>query len=355
MSALATIEIKDVNESTALELKNQFTGLFDMANEWAAKGKAIVVTDSGQKEEMLLAREARIELKNIRVDVEKKRKSMKDESLRKGRAVDGVANIIKYLIVPVEDHLREQEEFVKRIEDARIKTLVAERSEKLREYQADPTFYVLGTMPDEEFDRLSTSHKAGYDLRKENERKAESERLEADHKEEQEHDARIKAESEERERIEEDNERLRAEAEKIARENEIQRRKQEKINADIIEAEKKTRAAYEAKLEKERQERIAIQAEANKIAAKERAKREAAESALKQKQDDDARLAAQKAERERQAALAPDREKLLAYSKTIIDMQPPHVESVEACNILSEANDMLERVVVYIHDECQKL
>jgi len=83
------------------------------------KANAIKVTGAGDVAAMKLARTTRLSLKNIRVEVEKTRKSLKEESLREGKAIDGMANIVKFLIVPVEQGLQEKEDFVKLAESHR--------------------------------------------------------------------------------------------------------------------------------------------------------------------------------------------------------------------------------------------
>ena len=114
----------------------KFTDYFEIASEWEIKAKAIVVTKETQKAEMEMARTGRLFLKEKRVAVEKARKELKEQALREGKAIDGIANVLKALIVPIEEYLEQQERFVeiqqeqkeaamrleieKRIEDERI-------------------------------------------------------------------------------------------------------------------------------------------------------------------------------------------------------------------------------------------
>ena len=55
------------------------------------------------------ARIARLALRDIRIQADKTRKALKEESLRYGKAVQGVYNVIEYLITPIEKHLEERE------------------------------------------------------------------------------------------------------------------------------------------------------------------------------------------------------------------------------------------------------
>lgn len=91
---------------------DNFQNYFALASEWEAKAKTIVVTSGDQKDDMKLAREGRLELREKRIAVEKSRKDLKEQCLREGKAIDGIANILKALIVPIEEYLEQQERFV---------------------------------------------------------------------------------------------------------------------------------------------------------------------------------------------------------------------------------------------------
>ena len=89
-----------------------FEGYFRIADEYAIKAKAIVVTDGSQTAQIEAARDARLFLRDKRLAVEKARKELKEQALREGKAIDGIANILKALIIPIEDYLKTQENFV---------------------------------------------------------------------------------------------------------------------------------------------------------------------------------------------------------------------------------------------------
>lgn len=118
----------DLEEAKAKTMLTQFSGYFDMAAEWETKAKAIQVTDESQTGDMAMAREGRLFLREKRLAVENTRKKLKEQSLREGRAIDGIANVLKALIVPIEDHLKEQEDFVK---------IKREREEAIRREEAE--------------------------------------------------------------------------------------------------------------------------------------------------------------------------------------------------------------------------
>lgn len=116
---LQVITESGVEQTTAQSLQKAFEPFFAQANDWQEKAKGLVVTDESQTREMKMAREARLALKEIRVNADKTRKALKEDSLRYGKAVQEVYNVIEYLIVPIEKHLEEQEKFVERKEAER--------------------------------------------------------------------------------------------------------------------------------------------------------------------------------------------------------------------------------------------
>lgn len=100
-----------------------------VAKEWESKAKAIVVTDASQKTEMEMAKTARKKFSEMRIEIEKTRKSLKEQSLRKGQAIDAIARFLTSLISPIEDHLRLQEDFLKIQEEKKL----AEEKKKIEE------------------------------------------------------------------------------------------------------------------------------------------------------------------------------------------------------------------------------
>lgn len=212
-------------ESTkANYLLNKFQDYFKIADEWEKRAKTIVVTNESQKVEMQLARTGRLFLRDKRIAIEKARKELKEQALREGKAIDGIANILKALIVPIEEYLERQEKYVE------IKAKEAEEKRRL-----------------------------------EAERKAEEERI-----------AKERAEREEQERIRIENEKLKKEAEERERAMRAERAKAEVEKRAIEEKARKEKEEAErvARIEREKQE---------KILAKQRAKAEAERKAIEEK------------------------------------------------------------------------
>jgi hypothetical protein len=257
----STALIEIVKESKLEATKAQyildnFQDYFQIAAEWEAKAKTLVVTREDQEAEMQMARTGRLFLREKRIAIENSRKKLKEESLREGKAIDGIANVLKALIVPIEEYLDKQEHFVELIKE-----------------------------------KKDAEHRA------EIERRMEEERI-----------AKEKAEAEEREKIRLDNERLKKEAVEKDRLAAEERKKQDAILAEErakSEAERKRQdeilAAERKKADEERKKQDAVLEEERQKAA---AEKKAAE--------DKARTEKEKAEAERKKADEEARKKLEA-------------------------------------------
>ena len=100
-------------------LSSRFADYFTIAEQWKTEAQQLVVTGEDQTELMLRARQGRLVLKDKRVQIERTRKELKEDSLKEGRAIDAVAKLLTNLIEPTEKFLLEQEEFSKRLQDKR--------------------------------------------------------------------------------------------------------------------------------------------------------------------------------------------------------------------------------------------
>lgn len=319
-----------VDKSTAIKLQETFNPFFEKAQEWKKEAEAIVVTSSEQTEDMALAREIRLELKHIRTETEKKRKAMKEESLRTGKAIDGIANVIKFLIVPIEEYLQEQEDYVKREKERKKIELTEKRIAELSQYEVETEHYNLSDMSEAGYNQLLETSKIIFEQKREAERKAEEERI-----------AREKAEAEENERIRKENERLKKEAEERERQAKIERKKQEEAKRIEQEKREKEETARKIKEEKERK------AHEEKI-KKEREAREKVERELKAKKEAEEKAKRDREEQERQAKLAPDKKKLESLAVRIMEIELPDVTSSGAKKILESAVELLNKTSNYI-------
>ncbi len=128
---LATI-VKEsgLEMSKAQYILDNFQDYFKVAAEWEKKALMIKVEREDQITEMKMAGEARKFLAKKRIEVEKARKKLKEESLRESKAIDGIANVLKALIVPIEEYLERQERFVEILEENKRKVELAEIERK---------------------------------------------------------------------------------------------------------------------------------------------------------------------------------------------------------------------------------
>jgi hypothetical protein len=317
----------------------------------AARG----VTDGANPSHQKVARACRLELRRVRCKVEDARKAAKADALRYGKAVDGLANVLKFLCEPEEERLDAIEKHAERIEAARVAQLVADRTAALVDVGVDPAIYNLATMDDATFDAAVETAKRMIAERQEAERRAEAERVQ-----------REKAEAEERARQRAENDRLRAEAE--AREAAIaaERRAAAEELARIESERQKERQAVE---KAQAEARARAEAERAQIEAERRREREKAEAALKAERE--ARAIAEfnaaavrehaeaeakaKAEAERRAAQAPDREKIEAFATAVYAMEMPAMSTELGSQMANEIRDRVVALAEWVYQKSTEL
>jgi hypothetical protein len=238
-------------EKTKAEIiLNKFQDYFTMAGEWETKARTIIVTDEKQTDSMKMARTGRLLLRERRLEIENTRKQLKEQSLREGKAIDGIANVLKALIVPIEEHLERQEKFIE-FRDAKI-------AEQKR-------IEVERVLAEQEQKRLADEVAERERVRAENAKlMAEIAKKNAELAKAKEIESKARAEAQARQ-----DEALRIEREKAATAAKIAREKNEREMAEI-------RAKNEAE-RKESERKAAIEREAARAAAETARKREAAE------------------------------------------------------------------------------
>lgn len=235
------IKESNLEPTKAQFILDNFQNYFEIASEWEKKAKSIVVTKDDQVAEMQMARTGRLFLRQKRIDVENARKKLKEQALREGKAIDGIANVLKAVIVPIEEYLEQQEKFVEIKEAKRVEA-----------------------------------------MRLEAEKRAEEERL-----------AQEKAEAEEKEKLRIENEKLKAEA--IEKEKKLaeERKKQEEIL-------RKQREEAEQKAEQERKKQEEILAKERAKAEAEKKEQEEKLLAERKKAEKERYIAEEKARKERE-------------------------------------------------------
>lgn len=364
-TALITPEFEIVPAEIGLDLvaKNSlelaFAGFFETAAKW--RDQAAAITDPK------LARTARLELKNLRVAAEKKRKELKEDSLRMGKAIDGANNILLSIIVPIERGLEDIEKAEERRIAEELRQRAESRTAELRPF-VDPAmpFPAVGAMTEEQFAAVLADAKLLHQMKQEAAAKAEAERIE-----------REAEAARERLRIAEENDRLRKEAAEreaqmkaereaaAAKQRELEeaaRKERERVEAEKAAAEAKARAEREAieakaKAEREKQE-AAARAEHEKAEAAAKAEREArekAEAEAKALRDAEAKRIADEAKAKAKAAKAPDREKLIAFVATVKALTPGPMKSAEANAIAEEIADQVAKFAAWIEKKAATL
>lgn len=291
------IEQSGLPSLTGKTLMEQFNPFYEQAEKWMNQAKQLVVTDASQTTLMEDARVARLALKNIRTSVEKKRKELKEDSLRTGQTIDSVANVLKGMIEPIETHLETQERFVfiqmekQQAETQRVRT------ELLRPFGVDVQFYNLKQMPESDFQTLLTATKTAHENKLLLEKQQEEQRIAEELKKKQEQEA-----------ITKENERL-----------------------------KKEKAKQEEQLRKQRLETQRLQKE------------------IDDKEKEERLIAENKKKEERKLKNASEKSKLLLFAQTLEGMTVPQVKTEDAEKIRENVIALMGKLVTYIRIKSEEL
>lgn len=334
------VEEYNIEPSRAEQIRAIFIPMANMLEGFETQYNEVVQLEPS-KETSAKAKRLRLDIAKVRINTEKLRVAQKEEYLRAGKAIDGVANILKFAVVEKENKLQEIETHFERLEAALLAKLAEDRAMELEKYEC---FNVpnLGIMDESVYSNFLVGAKANFDMRKEAERKAEEERL-----------AKEAAELAERKRVWLENERLKKEAEEREKQLQEERRLAE-IERQKQEAEKK---AIEEKnrIEREKAEAEAMRIKAEQEAAleKERLKRAKLEAELKARAEAEAKEKSRIAREEKKAKAAPDREKLESLAKTIDSLELPSVSSDDAVKTIEDVKGLLVKVSAFIRQRNQ--
>lgn len=277
-AALARI-VQPLDETRAATLRESFGAMFDAVDRWRIEASGLTVTAETETKKMGRARLLRLEIREARVTLDKRRKALKAGILIEGRALDGAYSVFEGLASPLESFLLEQEQFSARAEAARRDALHDARKAALSAHGVAPEGMpaVLGQLSDEAWSIILDDAKRAQESRAEQARLADEAKAEA---------SRILAEKEAARRAEQ----VRLEAERVAREAE-QRAENERLRAEAKvreeeQAAERARVAEERRAEKAKAEADAfhhaqLAAERDRLAREER---EAAEAVLRAEQ-----------------------------------------------------------------------
>lgn len=334
---ILTIPSEITNVETVEQLKAAATPFFEKVAPLCVKAREIVVTDAADKVGMKKAREVRLAIKDVRVEAEKKRKDLKEDSLRKGQAVDKIFNGLRDALSAHEEYLDEQETFAERLAAAEKARIKAERDTELAGLGVDPANYNTGDMTAEAFAATVGGIKAQREAERVAKEKAEQERI-----------AREKAEAEERERVRIENEKLKAEAEARERAMAEERAKAEAERKAAAEAARieRERIEAEARVERER-----LEAEARK----EREARERVEAEQRTKAEAERKRVEAEAKAAAKAARAPDKKKAQAFASHLRAVELFDASTAEGKTLATAIKSRVEALAAWIEGEASRL
>lgn len=360
-----------IEKSDVGKLVEAFGGPFEEAGVILETYQNIKVTDVNDTAGMQKAREARLLLKKARTTVENSRKELKADIVKQGKAIDSVARFVKEEIEPAEQYLQLQEDFAVIAKAEAEAKLKAERVEKLMQYTDDVSLYNFETMTVEQFDNLLATLKSSHEAKLAEAKRIEDERI-----------AKEKKDAEDREAQRQENEKLKAEADARAEAD----RKAEQARIDENNRISKIKVAlleYSHGLhtiEEADKAKVALANhfdglpeadQANEIVIAAHSKSGADIQELKQYLIDEADIEARKAkeiaegiekakadEAEKQALLAPDKEKLMQFAQAVDLIRAnklPAVKSKQAQDVLNDVELKLSQLFNFIMDEAKKL
>lgn len=355
-------ELSQILDEQGVNLDNQkalveaFGGPFKEVSEILATYKDIEVTDVTQTKEMAQARELRLKLKNVRTTVERKRKELKEESLKTGRAIDSVAKFVKSQIEPAEKYLEQQEKFKELKEAKKRAERLAERTKLISEL-ADTSLYDLENMEEQTFQDLLVKLK-----------KERAEQIAAEKQAEAERRAAELAKIERSRKIAEENARLKKEAEeREAKEQQKLERVNQVMNLGMKWDYKKAAYVYK-ELEISGDDiinfntvkwKVAI-SKVTEVVEKDRAAE--AERLAELKRIEEERKIAEaerlaKLQEERQALLAPDKDKIRAIIPKLQKIQEdmPATKDEKAQELVKAIDTMMDKAIAYIENNLKKI
>ena len=356
----------EINSSTSQLIKDKFEPFITEMDEWKDKAEGLVVNDITEKDKMREARVARLALRAIRVDADKVRKALKEDSNKYNKAVQSIYNFIEGRIAPLEEHLEQQERF----EEVQLKkereALKDERLKLFAQYSNDGELFNLGELSQESFDSLYGTIKQAHEVK-----------IAAEIKAIEEAQVKAKLESEEREKQRAEIEQLKADA-KLMKEKEQalqdlrNNRNYElrKINyihdADVaILSNEEYVILFTEKNELFRKQQAELDAEKAKqdaILAKYREEKLKAEAELKANQDakDKANAEAEKQQKlqeqqKNSESIASDKQKMLMFAKELTEIKFPTLKRKDSQAIIDNAKTLVEKVIKYVDENITKL
>lgn len=261
---LVVVKESGLEQTKAQRFLDMFTPYLNRMSEIELKINSLN-SENPQKEDVNMARNIRLALKDNRVASEKVRKGLKESVLVEGKLIDNMNGVIENTSKTLEAQCEKIEKDAEIKEAARVEAIRSERAKLLAVYVEDPNIFPLGKMSVSEFDNMLSGYKLAKEEKERDAVRAEAERLE-----------REAEEKAERERVRLENEKMKAEAAERSEELRKQQEKAKKATAEAEKLKRELKAKEEAEAAEQR--RLAKEA-ADKLAAE----KKAAKAPVKQK------------------------------------------------------------------------
>ncbi len=344
-SALAKVEL---STDSLLAMRNAY------APHWQAFEALVASSRDIRPDEPKKAKAARLAFKQVRCAAENTRKQLKEDSLRRGKAIDGIYNVLEFALAPCEAAMLEIEEAEERAEAKRKADLQAARQALLAPYMATDHM-ALGEMGSEAWESLLAGAKAAKQAKLDAEAKETAEWVEQVRLAKEERERKAEADRLERERMQAENERLA----KVAAEERAKREESERAAAKQREEERAAQKAKDdeaARLQaiadkaaREERQRLAAKAEAEKRKA------ELAQAELDRIERDAADKKKAEAAAVKKAARAPDRAKVAEVAQAIAAIKVPKMATEEGQAVAALIQAQLTKFVEWAQKEGAKL
>lgn len=342
------VEQSNIEPTKGAQMMQLFVPYFKRMDEVERK-ISILPAENPSKEDCEMAKAIRKALRDNRLDAERIKKQGKEAIIIEGRLFDNLYNIIDNSSKPLEKRCEAIEKWHEIEEAKRVEAVYQERKNLCDELEADTVFVNIRQMSDEQFTAYIDQIKAAKAA------KAEAERIEAERLAEHERqlDHRMKLRLKTLAALDIDGGLMNIRKMPDEQFDTFVKSEQAKIAARAA----AVKAAEEARIEAAKvaeEQRIAREA-AEKEAEKVRAELAAAKKAAELEAAKVAEAERLKAESDRAALLAPDRDKLAFLITQIAGINIPQLETPEAEKITRNVKTLLGKVRAYIEQEAEKL
>jgi chemosensory pili system protein ChpA (sensor histidine kinase/response regulator) len=342
------VEQSQIEPTKGAQMMQLFAPYFKRMDEVERK-ISILPAENPSKEDCEMAKAIRKALRDNRLEAERIKKQGKESIILEGRLYDNLYNIIDNSSKPLEKRCEAIEKWHEIEEAKRVEAIYQERKNMCDEIGADTMFVNIRQMSDEQFQTFIDQINAA------NAAKAEADRIEADRiaAEERKLDERMKSRLKTLAAMDIDGDLMNIRLMPDEQFDTFVKSEQAKIAARAAAA----KAAEDARIEaakiadEQRVAREKAEKEAEKVRAELAETKKAAELAAAKAAEDE-RL---KAESDRAALLAPDRDKLAFLVTIIYGIKMPELQTPEAGRIATNVKTLLRKVTKYIEEEADKL